>query len=471
MRKVIPVIIVAAFTAGLIACGDNVTANDDKPSASMNMETSTSYNQELIGRWVGTLPVNESHSLEMTLSLKQEEQSVAAIMDVPSQGQLGIRFDKVNLLDNQVKIALTAAGITIEGTLQNGKIVAQYQQGGFSAPIEFTPNATVAKRQPKPQELGGKDEYQVVDVSFENKLAGHKLSGTLTIPNGSVKHAAIILSGSGPSTRDGDVFGHKVYKVLADQLTKHGIAVLRYDDRGVGESTGDFASATSADFATDANAALEFLNNYDALKDTKIGFIGHSEGGLIAAIALTIQSAQTADFFVSLAGPGTPGQQLMVDQLQMILKQQNVPEDAYQQASGQQKQIMAAIANDTAKETLFELLLEMGMQEQQAQGEAAQLTSKWMRYFVKSDIQQYLRQLNIPVLALNGAKDVQVPAKQNIDGFIASVDEKWLDYKIYPELNHLFQPAKTGLPAEYGKSEITISDQVAEDIFGWLSAL
>ena len=458
-----------AFSSGAFESMNSLNTNH---SATAPTTPNNATNAELfVGHWQGQLKVSEQQKIGFVFNISHTDGELVATLDVPAQNQFGLPFDKVALAGNSLSLAMSAAGIQYKGQLIDGEIRGEYQQGGFKAPVVLSSTKTAKIRQAKPQDPSDNPNYQVELVTFKNNKEEHTLSGTITLPNGKVNHTAIILSGSGPTQRDGEVFGHKVYAVLADLLTKQGIAVLRFDDRGVGKSGGDFASATSADFASDANAALAFLRKQHRLGDTKIGFIGHSEGSLIASIAIADAAAPKSDFFVSLAGPGTSGAQLLIDQSYIIQKMRGMDAEALAQDDRQQRRLMSAIANGASNNEVRQILVEAGTPQEQLEPKLAQLTSDWMRYFIQTDPKHFLRKISVPVLAINGDKDLQVVAKQNIGGFIQAVDKQLLTYRIYPDLNHLLQPADKGLPSEYAKIETTLSPNVVKDIHNWLIQL
>jgi len=425
-------------------------------------------NTSIEGSWQGKLVITPEKSMALVFHFNKTKNGYKASVDVPSQQQFGLEFNKVSIADGQISLALDMAKIKYSATIEGEKITGTYSQGGFKAPLNLVPAKTVTARQKKPQEASDRVDYLVENVDFINKDGNHKLSGTLTYPAGPIESVAILLSGSGPTNRDADVFGHKVFAVLADQLTRQNIAVLRYDDRGVGESTGDFPSATSEDFASDANAAYSFIASNPKFKNSNIGFVGHSEGGLIGAIASAKNS--NIDFFVSLAGPGTTGAQILIDQSFHIQKLREVPESELLKSDKAQRQIMGAIEQGASQSELISLLIKHGATEQQAKAQAKQMTSPWFDYFVKTDPKKYLSKLHMPVLALNGELDVQVLANQNIAGIKQAVSPSNLTTKVYKGLNHLFQPATTGLPKEYSKIDITFSEHVSIDISQWIKS-
>jgi len=424
--------------------------------------------ESLEGSWKGSLVISPENSMEMIFHFNKIQSVLKATVDLPEQQQFGLEFNDVTVNDGKILLAMDMANMKYSATFTGKEIIGTYSQGAFTAPLNLLPTNKVATRQKKVQEVSHDVSYSVDQVQFVNSDGGHQLSGTLTYPAGPIESVAILLSGSGPSTRDADVFGHKVFAVLADQLTRQNIAVLRYDDRGVGESTGDFSTATSKDFASDANAAYKFLTEQQKFSESKIGFIGHSEGGLIGAIAGAVNPK--VDFFVSLAGPGTSGAQIIIDQSYHIQKLRGLDKDALDKDDKTQKVIIGAIAQGISEDELVALLLEHDIPEKQAKAQAMQMTSPWFEYFLKTDPKKHLSQLHMPVLALNGELDAQVLATQNIAGIKEAVSPSKLTTKVYLGLNHLFQPATTGLPEEYSEIDITFSEQVSIDISQWIKS-
>jgi len=431
--------------------------------------TATSIDtKSLEGSWKGSLVISPKKSMEMIFHFSKIQSAIKATVDVPEQQQFGLEFNDVAISDGKVVLAMDMANMKYSATFTGKELIGTYSQGAFTAPLNLIPTEKLVTRHKKVQEVSQDVSYSVEQVQFVNSDGGHQLSGTLTYPNGPIESVAILLSGSGPTTRDADVFGHKLFAVLADQLTRQDIAVLRYDDRGVGESTGDFSSATSKDFASDANAAYKFIIEQKKFSDSKIGFVGHSEGGLIGAIAGAVNP--NIDFFVSLAGPGVSGAQIIIDQSYHIQKLRGVDRDALAKDDKTQKVIIGAIAQGISENELVTLLLEHDIPEKQAKAQAMQMTSPWFEYFLKTDPKKHLSQLKIPVLALNGELDAQVLATQNIAGIKEAVSHSNLTTKVYLGLNHLFQPATTGLPEEYSKIDITFSEQVSVDISQWIKS-
>lgn len=484
MKSYLQVTIATIFASSLmINCHANHqeltdTTPPKSTSSTVNSATSTSaasQNNEsfsrgkFIGHWKGKISVSENQSIEFVFNIENSAKGLMATLDVPSQNQFGLQFDSVSQTEKEITLLLSAAGIRYEGTLENSAIKGTYQQGSFSAPVDLVKTQVKVTRQAKPQDPSPTPRYTVEQVSFVNEKEGHTLAGTLFVPQRPFTHTAIILSGSGPTQRDGDIVGHKLYAVLADLLTKKGIAVLRFDDRGVGESDGEYATATSEDFANDANAALNFLKHHEPVASSKIGYIGHSEGSLIAAIALANKKSTSADFFISLAGPGTTGGEVLIDQSYLIQKMRGVPSSELEKDDKLQRKLIQAISQDYSNEDIKALMSAADIPASQQDAQLSQLTSVWMQYFIKTDPKNYLQKLSLPVFAVHGAKDLQVPVRQNIDGFMQSINKQWLTYKIYPNLNHLLQPADKGLPEEYAAISTTLSPEVVEDISLWLA--
>ncbi|HKK69035.1 MAG TPA: alpha/beta fold hydrolase, partial [Bacteroidales bacterium] len=319
-----------------------------------------------------------------------------------------------------------------------------------------------------------------------NAEAGIHLAGTLTLPDAKGKHPAVVLiSGSGPQNRDEELMGHKPFLVLADHLTRNGIAVLRFDDRGTGESGGNFSKATSFDFATDAKAAVDYLKGHKRINPDKIGLLGHSEGGIVAPIVAS-QYPGEVDFIVLLAGPGLPGREIVIMQQQLIGKASGMPNEQLKLAVSTNKQIFDLIVEvddpDELRLKVSDLLHEIadnnpgfvpgGMETAQfIDKQLEQLLTPWMKNFLTYDPVLALEKVRCPVLALNGEKDLQVPPKENLEIIRETLEDagnknvKTIELK---GLNHLFQESESGLPAEYGQIEQTMSPKALNVISTWI---
>jgi len=418
--------------------------------------------------------ITEDDSGELTAHLESPDQA---------PGQL-IPISEVSVVDDHLSIAIKMLGASIEAVWDDDE---QHWAGTFSQgmnlPIVLVrglpaekPAAETRNRPQEPTEPYG---YLVEEVSYENPEAeGVTLAGTLTLPEGNGPFAAaILISGSGPQDRNEEVFGHRPFLVLADHLTKQGIAVLRYDDRGVAKSTGDFSAATSADFATDANAAFAFLKSRPEIDHDAIGFIGHSEGGIIAPIA--IQDNNQIAYMVMLAGPGTSSQQISRSQRRLIALSQGATEEDIAQNEKINSAISHAAADAASTEDATDMIRAiltpeametLGINETQAETVIAQSTTPWVRYFLGYDPVGFVPQITIPILALNGELDLQVPAQENLDGLRAMLKE-------HPDatitelegLNHMFQHATTGALSEYNEIEETFSREAMGIIADWIN--
>jgi len=278
-------------------------------------------------------------------------------------------------------------------------------------------------------------------------------------------------------------FGHKTFLVIADYLTRRGIAVLRFDDRGVGQSTGNFSGATTADFATDVESAVAYLKNRREINPQKIGLIGHSEGGAIAPI-VAARSCDVA-FIVMLAGPGLRGDVVLLQQCEMIHRVSGMPEDKIIATCGVNAKIFEHIINSqelVSLQEIAELLTGLKSEIEAIMPEGmsiddfirlvtAQMSSPWMQYFLRFDPAPTLEQVRVPVLAVNGSKDLQVSARENLEA-IRTALERGGNQNVtiieYPRLNHLFQECTTGLPEKYAAIEQTFSPEVLKDIADWI---
>jgi fermentation-respiration switch protein FrsA (DUF1100 family) len=318
-----------------------------------------------------------------------------------------------------------------------------------------------------------------------NGAGGFELAGTLTMPEKEGRYpVAILVTGSGPQNRDEELLGHKPFLVLADYLTRQGFAVLRYDDRGVGKSKGEFKTATTLDFAGDAEAAFDFLKNRPGIDSAAIGIIGHSEGGLIAPIVAS--GRKDVAFIVLMAGPGLTGEQILLLQTALISKAEGADEKTIsstekfsmnmysvlkknsdnEKAGKKLRLLIADYDKKNMKDTSYHQLSET---EISAQVES--LTSPWFRTFLTLNPEDYLSKVTCPLLAVNGSLDLQVPPKENLQAIEKSLifgGNSTYVVEELPGLNHLFQTATTGSPSEYSKIEETISPAALELIGNWM---
>jgi pimeloyl-ACP methyl ester carboxylesterase len=338
----------------------------------------------------------------------------------------------------------------------------------------------------RPQEPKTPYPYLSEEVKFQNVGANLTLAGTLTLPKGKGPFPAVILiSGSGPQNRNEELLGHKPFLVISDHLTKQGIAVLRYDDRGFGESTGNFAEATTLDFSKDVESAISFLNSRKEIDNNKIGLIGHSEGGIIAP--LVAARSKDVGFIVLLAGSGIRGDQLLLLQGGLIERSMGKSEKEMEKSNSIRKRELEIVMNSEDPQSLrkdLQMYLDVALDENSNElvpegmtteqfifAQVSQISTPWMMYFVKHDPALVLEKVSCPVLAVNGEKDLQVPPKENLTAIGNALKKGGNNMVTKMELqglNHLFQECETGSPFEYGKIEQTFSPIALEEISNWI---
>jgi len=442
---------------------------------------------QLAGSWQGALKISTIELRIVFKVIENDDSIFSATLDSPDQGAFGIPVSEVTFNPPYVKFDVPSIAGFFEGNLDdNGeKIIGKWSQGGQSLELDLSHSDSVITIS-RPQEPKPPFPYNEEVVVFENKSANITLAGTLTYPKDGADFPVVILvSGSGPQNRDEELLGHKPFLVLADFLTRNGVAVLRYDDRGVGKSSGDFSSATTLDFVSDALSAVDFLKSKYQINKKQIGIIGHSEGGLIAPLA-AVQSEDVA-FIIMMAGPGLRGKEILVLQTELILRANGGSEDQIKKGSLLNEQLYEILLseNDSAvtsaqlREVFEKAYSEMTDAEKTEIGDKdifmerqfGMMQSPWFRYFLAYDPYDTLTKVKCPVLAINGEKDLQVPPKENLAMIKKAFEEAGKEnYKLIelPGLNHLFQTAKTGSPMEYSKIEETISPVVLNLIKDWI---
>lgn len=438
--------------------------------------SSSIFAQKHEGHWLGNLEVS-GISLPIVFHILKEKEEFKASMDSPQQGAFGIPVKEVKVDGDSILIDLPAMGIKYQGKIINDSLKGKFIQGGTLYDLTLNRMKTDKYEKPKrPQENLGKINYTQEDVTFFNEEARIKLSGTLTKPKGKGPFPAVILvSGSGPQDRNEEILGHKPFLIIADYLTKNGIAVLRFDDRGVGKSEGDFHMATTADFATDVEAGLAFLKKQKGIDVKKIGIIGHSEGGMIAPMVAAKDSS--LEFIILLAGPGIFIRDLMLQQQEDLLRSQKTAESAIKSDSENNRKSFEILLNTPdnfdAKNKLekFYKASDTTMTETEIRLTAKELTSPWFRFFIGYNPQIALEQTTCRVLAINGDKDLQVASKPNLNGIESALKSSGnKDFKIVemPNMNHLFQTSSTGKISEYGQLEETFSPEVLLMMKDWI---
>lgn len=441
--------------------------------------------QDVTGQWNGLLKIPNAQ-LNLVFHIENAENGLKGTMDSPDQGAKGIPMTAVQFRDSTLHVEMKNMNMTYDGKWIKGKIEGLFKQNGMVIPFVLTRDVPARTVVTRPQDPAKPYPYNSEDIIFENKGAGITLAGTLTFPQKTGKFPAVILiSGSGPQDRNEELAGHRPFLVLADYLTKNGIAVLRFDDRGFGSSTGQFAIATTPDFASDVSAAVTYLLTRSEVDAKKIGLIGHSEGGLIAPIVAV--ERKDVSFIVLLAGPGIPGDEILAKQSWLIGKVNGLPDSLLANGEITNRKIYAALKSQGSDaeikdrvKTIIEDAVTKLPPSQQPRPEQRDLfinqkvssvATPWLRYFVSYDPAPMLSRVKCPVLALNGEKDLQVPAKDNIAAIQSALQKggnRNFLVRELPGLNHLFQESKTGLPSEYNVIEQTISPTALSEISHWI---
>jgi hypothetical protein len=442
----------------------------------------------ITGSWLGKITAG-AIELRVVFNLSVvEKDSLVATLDSPDQGAKGIKLGPVTFTGETLKISAGSLLAEYNGTIKNDTLIeGTWKQAGNSAALNLV-KLKAAFTLNRPQEPKPPFPYTSEDVTFTNDKFNIKLAGTLTIPSGNGPFPTVILiTGSGAQNRNEEIMGHKPFMIIADYLSRNGIAVLRYDDRGVGKSQGSQFNATSADFATDAEAAINFLKNYPKINPISIGLLGHSEGGLIAPIVAT--SNPDIAFIVSLAGTGITGQQVIIRQSQDISRLSGVSEEQIKNSTDRNKKLYAVLRkekdNKKAEVKILVLYKEILEKEKTSKEDTEKAVNQlkatfgaatytWFRYFIITDPTVFWKKVKCPVLALNGEMDLQVAADENlpaIEKALKSSGNNSVKAITLPGLNHLFQHCKTGLPSEYGGIEETFSPEALKIITDWISGL
>ena len=452
--------------------GTNLALDFKRATNPVKTEPKPAKPSDIDGAWLGTADFGVV-KLRVVFHIVNTEDGLVATMDSPDQGQKGLPTTSCTRDGAKLRIEAHSIGLVFEGRVAAdlASIDGTLTQMGASHPLLLTRVKNEAELAPKrPQNPVKPYPYREEEVSYDNKVESVTLAATLTIPEGKGPFPGVVLiTGSGPQDRDESLMGHKPFLVLSDYLTRRGIAVLRADDRGTGKSTGIFADATTADFATDTEAGIAYLKSRPEVDAHKIGLIGHSEGGVIAPMV----AARNKDvaFIVMMAGTGVPGDQVLVAQgeaIEMALGKS--PEEAAKNAA-KEKQILNLIETERDQAALEKELKEIEGGSRSADGWIKQATSPWMRYFLTYDPQTALRKVTCPVLVINGSLDKQVLPSQNIPPIRRALEEvgnNRFEIDELPGLNHLFQTAKTGAPTEYAQIEETMSPLALEKISSWI---
>ena len=394
-----------------------------------------SFGQQIAGPWTGQLDLG-AQKLTLVLHFDKDASGKdVCTIDSPDQSAKGIPATLNFISVDSVNIAVPSIGMTYAGKLNEGELKGTFSQMGMKLPLDMKPGEVKHNRPQHPVEPY---PYQTKEIAFQNEAANAWFAGTLVYPEGYKEGdkvpVLIMVTGSGAENRDEEIFDHKPFLVIADYLARHGVASLRFDDRGVGKSTGSMEGATTKDFAEDALAGIEMLRGLKQF--SKVGVLGHSEGG---SVAFMLGAKQKVDFIISMAGVGAKGDTALTAQANRTYELMGVP---------------------------------MQVNVAQYRAQVAQLNSPSLNYFLDYDPIPDIQGTRCPVFAINGDKDVQVVSSLNLKGIEKALPKNKKNLvKEYPGLNHLFQHCTTGLPTEYAGIEETISEEVLGDIATWINGL
>lgn len=447
-------------------------------------------NNGIEGSWLGTLKF-PGGQLQIVFHIAgNSDGSLTSQLDSPDQGAAGIPVAETTFQDRKLHLVVTAVKGSFDGVLSEdgSRLEGTWQQNGNTTPLNLERTSQIpepVKQMPKPQDPLKPYPYDEKEVTYTNPAAGITLAGTLTLPRSQRPVPAVLLiTGSGSQDRNETIMGHRPFLVLADYLTRRGIAVLRVDDRGVGGSAGNPELATSEDYAGDVLAGVNYLKSVKEIDAGRIGLIGHSEGGLIAPM-VAVQSKDVA-FIVLMAGPGTTGERVLYRQNELLLKAQGasrkmisrqlaVLESAFTILRREKDNRVIQIKIHDLAVTTFD---QLSPDEQKAVGSKDALekqlqviTTPWFRFFLVYDPAPTLKKVTCPVLAINGSKDLQVPSAENLAAIKSALKtggNNNFTVKELPGLNHMFQTCKTGLVNEYGAIQETISPAALKLMGDWI---
>lgn len=445
----------------------------------------SSFAQDLSGKWQATLSI-QSVKLRIVFNIKNEDGKYSSTMDSPDQGAMGLKVESTSVFGSVITLKMPNMGAEYFGVYNSETdiIDGTFKQMGQSFTLNLSRDLKISENIKRPQEPKKPFSYISEDVVFVNPIDGVSLSGTLALPNNKGSFPTVILiSGSGPQNRNEELLGHKPFLLISDFLCKKGFAVLRFDDRGVGKSTGEFSTATTEDFAGDVEAALLFLQARKDIDSNKIGLIGHSEGGIIAPMIAS--KSDDVDFIVLLAGTALPGGDIINMQTSLIAQANGQMDKDIQPILDFNSSVFNLIKLDDIHFTdsldvivrnHIELLnknskMNEDQMEQMFDKYVSSFSSPWFKFFVTYDPAIALEKVSCPVLALNGSKDMQVPANENLAAMnkaLLKANNKNFETHKLKGLNHLFQECKTGNPREYADIEQTMSPLVLDMIYKWI---
>lgn len=440
--------------------------------------TGSALAQSLPGDWIGQM----NGGFKVRIHFEATSSGFSGKLINPSGNETVL--DQITSDGSHLHFAVTKLNLSYDGVwndqdkLWNGNLTFQQVYPLILKRAAAADMAPAVRKRPQEDAINaGPAAYVQRDVHFKSVADHNQLAGTLSVPNGEGPFPAVVLiSGTGHNTRDEDVWGHKVFLVLADAPNRKGAAVLRYDKRGVGGSSGDYDAATTADFTSDAQAAVDWLKTQPRIDASRVGVLGHSEGGIIAP-AVAAPDKNVA-FVVMIAGPCIRGDRLFVLQSAMTAKAYGAPDDYIARRKVFDQELYSAIVSapsesaalDRAKSKVAQGVGDKLVDANEAETLPRDDTRPWERHFLAYDPAPTLAQVTVPTLVLNGSLDVQVPAKENLAAAREALkNNSNATLMELPGMNHLLQEAKTGAPSEYNDIEETMSPTALKIITDWLS--
>lgn len=447
---------------------------------------------DVAGYWAGKIKVL-STELDFSVKIIRTGDSLSAAMNIPAQNLKNYPLANLSYAGNNLKFDLIFPGgkASFDGLLEADSIKGTFLQSGFKGSFYLLPGIEpreeVSEKKPEEEKL----PYNHDEVTFND--GDIKLAGTFTYPKTGEKFPAVVfITGSGPQNRDEEVFGFKIFRIIADHLTKNGIATLRYDDRGVGGSTGNTMQSTTEDFAHDALSAVDYLKTRKEVDKTKIGLIGHSEGGIVAPLAATISN--DVSFIVLLSGTGVKGADILIEQQKLILQKSGVDPAFIESNLALQRKINQALLegkdlnelkpemkklaekdfDNLNAETKSAIADRNAYLDNMVNGQIMQFNNNWFKFFVKYDPAPTLENVACPVLMTFGGLDLQVPESQNrpvMEAALKAGGNKNFKTIVYPKANHLYQEALTGSPSEYASLPKDFVKGFLDDITNWIKEI
>lgn len=439
----------------------------------MMMKFSFAQANVVAGDWHGKLEIQAGFFLPLVLHLVNDEEQWQATLDSPEQGAFGINGIVDSATSTSIQLRFPTINASYSAQLKDGRLTGRFSQGGGTLPLTLTRQSEEQKDKSslavmRPQQPAPPFNYSVENVRFSHESQSFEFAGTLTKPFGKGPFAAaILISGSGPQDRDETILGHKPFWVLADTLTQAGIAVLRFDDRGTAQSGGEFYGTTLEEFSSDVASAFKYLREPPEIDETKIGLIGHSEGG--ATAPLFAAREPSVAFVVLMAGLGVKGADIWAQQQRDLAAGYGVAN------ANEVGDFMADVAqfviDNKSPNFIHQKMLDFGYSKANADTYTNLLANSWGKSFLSYSPDKVLPKLTMPVLAINGDKDIQVAAAPNLEGIRLLFEQAKHDdvtIKVMSGQNHLFQHAETGLPDEYGKITQTIAPETLSLISDWI---